>query len=242
MSNSKRKIFLLHFAGGSRYSYQFLSPYLETFDLRPLELPGRGKRHQEKLLERFTDALDDITSQIEKEIEPDVDLIFGHSLGAILGFWVTERLEKINKKPGCLIVSGNASPAVGKSDFLQSLHQLPEAEFASALRKMGGIPEELFQNKDLYKFYEPILRADLKLVDSVGGLMPGLIRTSIFAMMGHQEKSAHRIEQWQSFTIADFEYKCMEGGHFFIYQHPEKIANIIQDIDSSKKQVDLLAT
>jgi external thioesterase TEII len=45
----KPQLFLLHFAGGSCYSFQFMLPYLKDFNVLPIELPGRGRRIKESL-------------------------------------------------------------------------------------------------------------------------------------------------------------------------------------------------
>ena len=49
--NLKPQLFLLHFAGGNKYSFNFLKKYLESaFELVSIELPGRGDRMSEKLI------------------------------------------------------------------------------------------------------------------------------------------------------------------------------------------------
>jgi trans-AT polyketide synthase/acyltransferase/oxidoreductase domain-containing protein len=226
LPKTKPKLFMLHFAGGSKFSYQFLVPYLKDFQVHALELPGRGKRNKELLLASFTDAVEDIYQQISPEFEKDRDIIYGHSLGAILGFWVTDKLEKENRAPKCLVVSGNSSPGVKKSELLQRMHQLPEPEFTQVLQEMGGMPEAMLQDKELFRMYEPIIRADLKLLDAVSGLTPNIIHSRVIAMMGTLEKSAHLIQDWRNYTSGSFDFRHLEGDHFFINKHPETIAQL----------------
>ncbi len=49
----KTQLFLLHFAGGNYYSFRFMFPQLNEFEIIPVELPGRGKRMKENLLKDF---------------------------------------------------------------------------------------------------------------------------------------------------------------------------------------------
>lgn len=173
------------------------------------------------------DAMNDIYRQISQEIETGKDVIYGHSLGAILGFWVTDKLERDNKAPKCLVVTGSASPGIRKSEFLQTMHQLPESEFTNVLQEMGGMPESVLKDKALFRFYEPIIRSDLKLLDSVSGRTPAIINSPVIAVMGNQEKNAHMIEEWGNYTKSGFNFQHLEGDHFFIYKHPETIAQLL---------------
>ena len=62
---NKTQLFLLHFAGGSCYSFDFLNDTLsKKFECHALELPGRGKRNQEKLLLHKEEAIQDYCDQI----------------------------------------------------------------------------------------------------------------------------------------------------------------------------------
>lgn len=220
---------MLHYAGGSRYSYQFLIPYLQDFEVKLLELPGRGKRNKEQLLDTFLNALDDIYCQVSDEIEAGRDIIYGHSLGSILGFWLTERLERAQKSPKYLMVSGNPSPRVRKSEFLELIHQLPDQEFIKVLKEMGGMPEELFKNKKLFQYYEPIIRMDLRLLSSASDFMPDKINVPVLALMGTKERNAYKIQEWGEYTNGRFDFKYLDGDHFFINNHPERIAQLLSN-------------
>ena len=76
---------MLHFAGGSCYSFSFIAPILESqFEVIQLELPGRGKRMDEVLLTDFDAAARDVAQQILEKLDDQDFLIFGHSMGASL--------------------------------------------------------------------------------------------------------------------------------------------------------------
>jgi len=42
--NEKSSYFLIHFAGGNRYSFRFLIPFLSVFDVIPGWITGKGKK------------------------------------------------------------------------------------------------------------------------------------------------------------------------------------------------------
>jgi external thioesterase TEII len=222
----KPKVFLLHFAGGNRFSFQFLTPLLPDFDVEPLELPGRGRRIRETLLTDFDLAALDIYYQLTKKLTSSRFVIYGHSLGAYLALRVSGLLEKAGKSPAYIIVSGNAGPG-NKED--KKMHLMAQEEFITDLERLGGAPPEITRNKELFSFFEPILRADFELAECHEMANEPAVQTPIFALMGSQEEKAGEIAKWKKYTRSKFNYEILEGDHFFIHKHPGRIARIIRD-------------
>ncbi|MCV9927833.1 alpha/beta fold hydrolase [Flavobacterium sp. LS1R49] len=236
----KNQLFLLHFAGGSSFSFDFLKKKLDYSIISiALELPGRGKRMDENLIRSKEKAIDDYCNQIVKLRSGSPFVIYGHSMGATLGLSVVSKLEKLGHFPEQLIVSGNAGPGVKKKkDFMRYL--LSDAEFKDELRELGGIPEEVLKNDELYDFFAPIIRADFECLEKDYFSEKGIvINTPIYAMMGTEEETCHEIENWEKFTDSDFQYRVLDGNHFFIYRHPEELAAVLKKSFSVKKK-DLL--
>lgn len=220
------QLFLLHFAGGSVYSYQFLKPFLHEFECVPLELPGRGKRIKEPLLTDFNNAVQDIYQQVQFHLRAGPFLIYGHSMGSLMALEVARLLESCNKPPAGIIVSGNAGP--GTDDRKKRYLMEPEA-FKMELRKIGGVSEELMANEELFDFFIPMLKADFEIVEKEEAFpIFSAVRSPIFAIMGNREEYADKIANWKHFTASDFEYTILEGDHFFIYDRARELADIIK--------------
>lgn len=220
----KPNLFMLHFAGGSCYSYDFMAPYLKNTRTHALELPGRGRRMTEKMVDTIHDAKNDMLKQIQDKIVPNKSIIYGHSMGALLGFLVTIELEKRNTPPRQLIVSGNPGPMASHK---KRIYEAPPEEFKAELKKLGGMPEEFFTTNELFEFYEPILRSDFKLAYEMSQQEDLVINTPIHAIMGTSEESCKNIQNWNKYTSVSFEFELMQGDHFFIFNNPQKIADII---------------
>lgn len=231
----KTQLFLLHFAGGSRYGFDFLKNYIShDFEFIPLELPGRGRRFTEPLLQTKADVINDYLSQIRSQRNHLPYLLYGHSMGAMLGLSVVKGMELVNDPPLTLVVSGNAGPGLRhfkpengeeepKKRFLMN-----DDDFKQELRKLGGIPEEILQNNELYNLFSPIIRADFAISEKFNTHEQGIsINTPVYALMGDQEDTADSITNWKTFTKAGFRYKVLPGDHFFIHDHPQELANII---------------
>lgn len=225
----KYQLFLLHFAGGSVYSFDFLKKYIKpNIEFIPLELPGRGKRFSEGLLKNKKEAIEDYVTQIKTLRNSKPYLIFGHSMGATLGLSVVEKMEKRGDQPEALIVSGNPGPGIKKEDNTKR-YLLEDAEFKIVLKELGGIPDEVLENDELYEFFSPIIRADFEVLENDDFSEKEIrLNTSLHGLMGDEEETCDRIENWRNFTNADFQFKIFKGNHFFINEHAQELAKVIE--------------
>lgn len=222
---TKPQLFLLHFAGGNAYSFQFMLPYLKDFEVIQLELPGRGKRIKEKLLSEYQEAAEDMYQQILAKQTSLVYLIYGHSLGAYLTLRVARMLENVGRAPAYILVSGNPGPGIRDS---KKRYLFDHNEFVKELRSLGGVPEEIFQNKELFDFFEPILRADFELAERNDMPEETAVSIPLYALMGTKEEDGDKISNWKRFTNSSFQSELLEGDHFFIFKHPQHIATLIK--------------
>jgi len=221
----KPQLFLLHFAGGNGYSFEFMRRHLADFEFIPLELPGRGKRINERLLYDLEAAAADICQQILKRLHTAPFLIYGHSMGSILALRVTALLEGLHKLPQHLVVSGTSGP---KEIITSKRHLMPRQEFMEELKKIGGIPDEILNHAELFDFFEPILKADFQVVETYDYTAFKPVQTPICAIMGSKEENAGLIHHWKTFSHAFFSAEILEGGHFFIYPEVERLCQIIR--------------
>lgn len=224
------QIFLLHFAGGNVYSFEFLRKEIPNADFIPLELPGRGKRHREQLITNKNQAIEDYYNQITSLRNKEPYLIYGHSMGATLGFSVAAKMEIAGDSPKSLIVSGNAGPGIKKSkDIIH--HTLDDFNFKKELLSLGGIPEEISKNEELFDYFLPIIRADFECLEKDFFSEEGLqINIPIHALMGADEETCDKIENWKSFTHHTFTFDIWDGNHFFIYKNAAALANIFTSV------------
>ncbi|WPV65665.1 thioesterase II family protein [Chitinophaga sp. LS1] len=220
----KPQLFLLHFAGGSRYSFDFLREELTGFELTPVELPGRGKRVNDLLIRDLDAAAEDIFKQIMHSLHNYRFYIYGHSMGAYLALKVTSMLEQKGHRPQLVIVSGNAGPGV---HFGKMRHLLDDEGFREELKILGGIPEEVLENEELYAYYEPILRADFEVVEGCSAEKFPKVSAPLLAMMGEEEEGVEQLDNWHQFTTGSFETATFPGGHFFIFSNAAALGEMI---------------
>lgn len=223
----RKQLFLLHFAGGNCYSYQFLIPHLtQHFDCFPLELPGRGKRIREQLIKDREAAVADYVSQIKALNNGEPYVIYGHSMGATLGIEIASILSEMGNPPEKLVVSGNPGPGVSDPKMR---YIMDDSSLKEELLSLGGVPVEVLENEDLFGFYKPIIMADFEVIEKKNASFTtcNLSQTPIIAAMGEEEDDVAKIDNWSRFTQATFQSKIFAGNHFFILDHPTSLANLI---------------
>ncbi len=237
------QLFLLHFAGGNKYSFDFLTKEIRKrtseIELIPLELPGRGARFNEELLLDKIKAIDFYVNQIKKERTNIPYLVYGHSMGATLGLSVIRRMENYNDPPLQFIATGNAGPGViDKLDenFGKKKYLLNDKDLKNELRRLGGVPEEILHDDELFVFFSEIIRADFQLLEEKENYEIGMsINTSINVFMGDEERTSNQIDNWRNYTKSHFEKQILSGNHFFIYNHTKEIVDAILERFSCKE-------
>lgn len=223
----KVQLFLLHFAGGNIYSFNAITSRLKGQEVIPLELPGHGRRIQERLLQDFDLAATDLFNQILTKLNDAPFIIYGHSMGAYLGLRVSNMLERVGRPAAYLIVSGNAGPGM-EPKRSSKRYLLRKEAFIEELRALGGVPEEVFQDPELFDFFEPILRADFQIAEMNTLADEPPVAAPLYALMGSEEENVDRLVNWGRFTRSDFGFEILEGNHFFIHRHSSRMAEILK--------------
>lgn len=221
----KTQLFMLHYAGGNAYSFQFMKPMLTAYDAIAVELPGRGKRMKEALIKDYSTAVEDLYQQIKSKRTESDFILYGHSMGARFALSLTSKFEDEKDHPSILFVTGNGGP---KSWHLEpDRHNLPKAQFIDSVQKLGGLPQELIDDQDLFDFFEPILRADFELLEKERSLPENPVNTPIYAVMGSEESTVKHIEGWRNYTTSNFKHQVWSGNHFFIQEHAQALSNLL---------------
>lgn len=222
------KIIAIPFAGGDRNAFRAFSKYIPTgIEWITLELPGRGRRFANPLVKNIHAATNDLFAQIKPHISKEPYMIYGHSMGTLLGYELTKRIreEQLNM-PVCLYFTGRGAPGAKEVEIRSSL---PPEQFWDRVRKMGGLPEEILAHNELLELYYPILSSDFKIIeDYVYTPLEEPLSIPIFVTMGTNEigddpdkTTKEQAQKWQEETSKLFTYNELPGDHFFILKHPE---------------------
>ncbi len=230
---AKLALYCLPFAGGSSNSFRPWTSILPpTVELRAVELPGHGSRLNEAL-EHNIQMLIEPMAQALSENSDRPFAIFGHSMGALLGYELTLKLQhNFKKNPVHVFLSGHGAPHLPERD--EPIHQLPKSEFVSKIRQYNGTPHEVLENDELMELMVPILRADFEVCETYQPACLDKITAPLTVMGGINDSGAPRadLEAWADFTTQTFNVRMFPGDHFYLLQHKMTLLQaILQDIN-----------
>jgi surfactin synthase thioesterase subunit len=223
-----KKIFLLHHAGGDKYAYRTLQQELSShYDTIALEIPGRGDRYAEPLLQDMHSVVDDLYVQIIQEIGGADFALLGVSMGALKAFLLTHRFYQDKRPiPQHLFLASRKSILGYRSHA--DIASLQTSDFWNGVAKYGGISKQLLAQPELLALYEPILRADFQVLENFydHDFTPLPVPASI--LIGRDDSiTLEDIVPWQSYFTPTIETHIFEGGHFFVYEQVQSIVEYV---------------
>jgi len=212
------KLVCLHHAGGSPSSFRpWVDELPASVELLAVRLAGRDAR----LRERPATSVTEIVVPLARAIEPlfaehDV-AIFGHSLGALLGFELARELRRQRlPAPKALIVSGRNAPGTGRT---LELHKLRDRELVAEVQRIyGGIPPQILQEPELLALTLPLLRADLTVNETYEMAQEDPLDCRLRAYGGDDDPHVGRagLDAWAAHTSASFAAEQTAGDHFYL--------------------------
>lgn len=225
---NKINLLCIPYSGGSKYSF---SPLLKSTPghLNPivLELPGRGGRSKEKLLDDIKKMELDIFEHALKYVNTPYAL-YGHSMGGLLAYLLARNIvrNKLNR-PIYLFITGTIGPSVG---YRHSYHNLSKKDFLEQIRKYKGMPDEILNNEEMMDFFEPIMRSDFKAAETYTYEATAPLDIPISVVIGDEEDMEYEdVEAWAKESIASVEISKLPGNHFFIFEHREYLMKYMGD-------------
>jgi len=219
-------LYCLPYAGGRALSYRDFQAHVSNLILiKPLELPGRGKRVREALLTDSEAMIDDLFAQVQNDGQTYA--IYGHSLGSLLAYLLTRRIISAGlPAPRHLFLSGGKAPSVLRDQ--RARYKLPKHEFINCVKSLGGIPREILEEPELIDFIEPILRADFQALETYvyHPTAPFDIPITILHGLSDIEVAYRDLLAWQQETSQHIDINVFQGGHFFIFDHLAELGQL----------------
>lgn len=212
------RLFCLPYAGGAASVFRGWADQLpEEIDVCPVQLPGREGRIREEPFLDSDEAVAALDEALAEELARGPHALFGHSMGAVLGFELARRRKaKGLPEPVHLFVSGRSAPT--EPDLEEPIHDLPPDRFRERLRKLNGTPVEVLDHPELMQLVEPLLRSDFQVVETYE-YRPGETLTCPITALGGTEDDhvpTDHLDAWSEMTRGAFRKRVLPGDHFFL--------------------------
>jgi surfactin synthase thioesterase subunit len=229
------RVFCLPYAGGGAGLYRAWSGRsVPEAVFVPVQLPGRENRFHEPPEQDF----DALAERLARAITPwtgERYALFGHSMGGLLAHELTHRLhEMTGHHAELLAVSACAAPDVERPAW--RVHDLPRDKFVMEIRRLGGTPQEVFEDEDLLDLCLPRIRADFSVLASYRHRPRAPLPVPVTALCGTSDPQVPvwSAEKWREHTAGDFTLRLVDDDHFFVHRHErvvfEHITNGLRDV------------
>jgi surfactin synthase thioesterase subunit len=221
-----RLVCLPHAGGSASYFLPVAKGLAPRVDVLAIQYPGRQDRRTEPCLQNVTDFADGVFEALRPWLDKPIT-IFGHSMGASIGFELTRRLEDAGIRPTALFASGRRAPSRPRED--ESTYLLDDAGLIAEVQKLGGASSHLLDDPDIQQMVLPSIRGDYRAAETYRWTPGPKLVTPVFAFTGDADPKVDQDEAraWREHTEGDFELRVFEGDHFYLDKHaPEVIAAI----------------
>jgi surfactin synthase thioesterase subunit len=221
-------LLLLPHAGGSAQSFVgWRASFPESVRLIAVQYPGRASRQREPYaadLGELTDELREALSGVEGPL-----YVFGHSLGAYVGFELCWTLQCIGRAPAAFFPSAAVPPHQFRPRSLPS-QDLSDEEMLEALKKFEGLPSRITKHPYFLRRILQTCRSDVALLQNYSyGQESRRLQIPIITSGGERDRvvPADMLDGWRELSTADSEVNIFPGGHFY---HIEDVAPVADRI------------
>lgn len=232
--------FFLHHAGGSSAGFLATARHFPPqWRLRAVDFPGRGAAAQEPPCRSTAEAVERLAPAFRREVDGPF-AVFGHSMGALVGYELTRELERIGLAPLWLGVSAMPAPALVSTRFPDRRDLWSREQLVAFMRELGGTPDEMLEDADMVDYMVQILRNDLTVVDTYAYEDGPPLGVPLSVFSGAQDPLAtpEMVDGWRAYSAAPVRFHSLPGGHFYLFEQAELLAaQVAEDAEHFMKAV-----
>jgi len=195
--------------------------------VRAIQLPGRETRFKEASFSSMDALIIELLIGILPYIQNSPFAVFGHSVGALIGFeFVRQLYQNQLPVPEHLIVSGRRAPHIPLDKIL---HLEPDTKLLEELRLIGGTSNIILDDPELMSLFLPIVRADFTINETYEIPTNPYVNCPILALGTTEDYLVDQssLEQWKSYTTNEFEVAMLSGGHMAFKENPQDLLNVV---------------
>jgi len=214
-----------HAGGSASYFFGVSRELSPEIDVLAVQYPGR----QDRLREPCVSSAHELADQLVAAIEPLTDrpiTLFGHSLGATVGFEVALRLEAAGIAPTGLFASGRRAPHRNR---LERTHLRDDAGLIADVKALEGTESSMLDDEDVRQMVLPAIRSDYTAAETYAYRPGTRLRCPVVALVGDSDPkvSVEEADAWREHTDGEFDLAVFPGGHFYLN---DRVPDILERI------------
>lgn len=227
--DSRTRLLCLPHAGGSASFYVPLSKALApTVEVLAVQYPGRQDRYHEPNIACLPELADQIFEVI-RHLDDRPLALFGHSMGAVLGYEIALRLQDAGlSAPVRFFASGRRAPS---RDRDERLHLGSDAQLLSEVSRLGGPNVALLADPEILELAMPALRSDYHAVENYRHAPGRKLTCPVTVLTGDSDPrvSIGEATAWEEHTTGPTELQVFPGGHFFLVEQGSRVSGLLAD-------------
>jgi surfactin synthase thioesterase subunit len=229
MATERVQLVCLPYAGAGAVAYRGWQGRLPHWiELIALELPGRGLRQAEPVVQDWSELTDIVMAAVRARVSGRLAL-FGHSMGALVAIELAHALRaRGGPTPLWLGASGCVAPQQRELDL--SWRDCPDESLVAELRALGGTPPEVLECRDLLDLVLPAVRADFHLCGSYRPAPRAPLDCPMLVLGGVGDPISRpydNLSAWSRETNGPCRVELVDGGHFFIHEREAAVAGLV---------------
>ncbi|MEU2061239.1 alpha/beta fold hydrolase [Streptomyces sp. NPDC013455] len=216
------RLLCLPHAGGSASFFFSLSKALSpAVDVLAAQYPGRQDRREDPVAGSVQELAQGVFRALDERDDTPLAL-FGHSMGAMVGFELARLLEAAGRPPAVFFASGRRSPSARSTE---TLYAGDDARLLEEVTKLDGTDAALLQDEEMLELILPALRADYHVVETYERTPGPGLSCPLVVMTGDADPRLTPDEAgaWSEETDGPFELHVYPGAHFYLVAQQQAV-------------------
>jgi len=218
-------ICLPHAGGSASFFFPVSAALTPDVDVLAVQYPGRQDRRHERCIDNIPELAERVFDVLPAGDGPIA--LFGHSMGALLGFELARMIEKAARgRLVHLFVSGRRAPSRPREEYN---YLLSDDDLIAQIRALNGTDSRVLDDDELVRLALPAIRADYRAAETYVYRQGAPLSCPITVFAGRDDPKAtvEESQAWSEHTTGDFRIHVYPGGHFFLIPHRQPILDII---------------
>jgi surfactin synthase thioesterase subunit len=195
-------------------------------DVLAVQYPGRQDRRLEPQIDNIPELVDRMYQALDEWTDRPF-AFFGHSMGAVLAYELTRKLQAAgDRSPTMLFVSGRRAPSCGRRS---SVHRLDDERLLAELRRVGGTDERILADPDLRTAILAVTRNDYRAIETYVHVPAPPLECPISVLVGDRDPqvSVDEAAAWAQHSEGPFDIHVLPGGHFYVNDQWPRVTGIV---------------
>jgi pyochelin biosynthesis protein PchC len=224
-----RILITLPHAGAGASALHKVAAAVDQAEVWAVQLPGRESRLAEPVHTEMRAAVDTISDDLAACLDRPYG-VYGHSLGAAIGFEVCLSLTDRGRPPEFFFPAACRAPAAWQWPTGLT-KDLASDELVGYAQRVGGTAQEVLQNDQFREIVLHSLRADLALGWAYQPNPADRLSCPVTAFYGTSDPTiqADVVRHWAASTTGPFRMREIHGGHLFLLEAPAILGAAVQE-------------